>query len=180
MDRPTLREMIARKWNRDQDDIVEEQRELRDETILIVDDSRTMVHALRVFLERAGFNTISAFDGVEAVAAAREHRPDLIIMDIVMPKMNGFEATRILTRDEETAAIPIVIVSGSERPTDRVWGTKLGAKGYLAKPFRKDALMATIDDVLTELHLQREKEMVDQILSRRGQQRRTISIFETV
>jgi twitching motility two-component system response regulator PilH len=120
-------------------------------TVLVVDDSRTMVHAMASFLERYGYRTLSAFDGVQAVAAARAHAPDLILMDIVMPNMNGFEATRTLRKDPATRDIPVIIVSASEKPTDRVWGTRLGAKGYLAKPIHKTALLKTVESVLMEV-----------------------------
>jgi twitching motility two-component system response regulator PilH len=119
-------------------------------TVLVVDDSRTMVHAMASFLERYGYRTVSAFDGVQAVAAARAHAPDLILMDIVMPNMNGFEATRSLRKDPATRDIPVIIVSASEKPTDRVWGTRLGAKGYLAKPIHKTSLLRTVESVLME------------------------------
>jgi twitching motility two-component system response regulator PilH len=119
-------------------------------TVLVVDDSRTMVHAMSSFLERYGYRTLSAYDGVQAVAAARAHAPDLILMDIVMPNMNGFEATRMLRKDPATRGIPVIIVSASEKPTDRVWGTRLGAKGYLAKPIHKTALLKTVESVLME------------------------------
>jgi twitching motility two-component system response regulator PilH len=120
-------------------------------SVLVVDDSRTMVHAMRSFLERYGYRTMGAFDGVQAVAAARAHTPDLILMDIVMPNMNGFEATRTLRKDPATRDIPVIIVSASEKPTDRVWGTRLGAKGYLAKPIHKTALLKTVESVLMEV-----------------------------
>jgi twitching motility two-component system response regulator PilH len=122
----------------------------KDATVLVVDDSRTMVHALRIFLESAGYFTIGALDGVQGLQAARLRRPDLILMDIVMPNMNGFEATRRLSRDPATSRIPVVIVSGSERATDRAWGMRMGARGYLAKPIKKESLLTTVDTVLQE------------------------------
>lgn len=122
----------------------------RPASVLVVDDSRTMVHSLCLILERAGYHTLSASDGVEAVERVRQHQPDLVLMDIVMPNMNGFEATRILTRDPATAAIPIVIVSGSGQTTDYRWGARQGAKGFLAKPIHTGLLLHTVARVLRE------------------------------
>jgi twitching motility two-component system response regulator PilH len=153
MEQPARKSLLSRLWRREQDEddyLREKEPPPRSATILIVDDSRTLVHALKSFLEQSGFATVTAFDGIQGIEAARAHRPDLVLMDIVMPNMNGFEATRALKRDPGTATIPVVIVSGAEQPADRVWGTRLGAKGYLAKPLRKDSLLETINQVLAE------------------------------
>jgi twitching motility two-component system response regulator PilH len=144
-------------------------------TVLVVDDSRTMVHALRLILERAGYHTLSAADGVEAVDTVRRRRPDLVLMDIVMPNMNGFEATRILNRDAATAAIPIVIVSGSGQPTDYLWGARQGAKGFLAKPIRKDLLLHTVAKVLRETRA-RQKPVAESMLNRASRTRRVLNV----
>jgi len=119
-----------------------------DAAVLIVDDARTIVRALQLMLEREGYLTYTASDGAQAVALARRHRPDAILMDIVMPNMNGFEATRILVNDPRTAAIPIIMVSGTEQSADQVWGLRLGAKGFLAKPINKDELLAKVRSVI--------------------------------
>lgn len=116
--------------------------------ILVVDDSRTIVHALQLILVRAGYTTVPAFDGVQAIDLARRHMPDLILMDIVMPTMNGFEATRALKADINTRRIPIVIISGSDQMSDRMWGTRLGARAFLSKPIDKDELLAKIRIIL--------------------------------
>jgi twitching motility two-component system response regulator PilH len=152
MEQPTRKSLFSRLWRREEEDdyLHDEEPAPRNATILIVDDSRTLVHALKSFLEQSGFATVTAFDGLQGVEAARSHQPDLILMDIVMPNMNGFEATRALKRDPQTATIPVIIVSGAEQPADRVWGTRLGAKGYLAKPLRKDRLIETIKQVLAQ------------------------------
>jgi twitching motility two-component system response regulator PilH len=119
-----------------------------DAAILIVDDSRTIVHALQRMLEREGYLTYTASDGAQAVALARRHRPDAVLMDIVMPNMNGFEATRVLVNDPATAAIPIIMISGTEQSADRVWGLRLGARGFLAKPINRDELLAKVRSVI--------------------------------
>jgi twitching motility two-component system response regulator PilH len=145
-----LKDRITRMWKQRGQDSQLQTSAPEGATILIVDDSRTMVHALKTFLEQSGYNTLTAMDGSQAVSAARMHKPDLILMDIVMPRMNGFEATRILTKDPETGSIPIIIVSGTERETDKVWGLRIGAKGFLAKPIRKTQLMESIEGALAE------------------------------
>jgi twitching motility two-component system response regulator PilH len=79
--------------------------------IMIVDDSPTEVHVLKTALEKHGFDTVSAADGSECLSLAREVRPDLIFMDVVMPRVNGFQATRTLTRDPQTKSIPVVMIT---------------------------------------------------------------------
>lgn len=131
-------------------------------TILIVDDSRTFVYTFKTLLEAAGYQTLTAADGLEAVATAMASLPDLILMDIVMPNMNGFEATRALTHQAETAHIPVVIVSGTDQATDRAWGGRVGARGFLTKPVHKDVLLTTIASLLNASRRDREREASDE------------------
>lgn len=119
-------------------------------TVLVVDDSRTIVHALQMLLVRAGYSTMPAYDGVQAVELAKRHMPDMILMDIVMPNMNGFEATRTLKADPHTRHIPIIIISGTDQISDRMWGTRLGARAFLSKPINKDELLAKISALMTQ------------------------------
>lgn len=102
--------------------------------ILIVDDSPTEVHQMRQILEAAGFEVATAGDGDEAIRKARELRPNLILMDIVMPGMDGFRATRELRNDPKTSAIPVIMVSSKNQESDMVWGMRQGAVDYLVKP----------------------------------------------
>ena len=102
--------------------------------ILIVDDSPTEVFQMKRALEKAGFRIEAAADGEEAVRKAREMHPDLIFMDIVMPGMDGFRATRTLTNDPSTRKIPVIRVSSKGAESDRVWGMRQGAVDYLVKP----------------------------------------------
>jgi len=111
-------------------------------TILVVDDSRTQVYATKKALEEFGFKVVTAENGKHGILSARHNRPDLIIMDIVMPEVNGFQATRYLTRHPETSHIPIIIVSGSTQEADKAWGLKLGARDFLTKP-TEPALLIT-------------------------------------
>jgi len=109
--------------------------------ILIVDDSPTEVHVMQKALEKHGYRTAAAADGAEGVRLAREMSPDLIFMDIVMPGVNGFQATRMLNNDPETSLIPIIMVTTKGQETDRVWGLRQGAVDYLVKPVSAQALV---------------------------------------
>ncbi|MCU0977373.1 MAG: response regulator [Steroidobacteraceae bacterium] len=102
--------------------------------ILIVDDSPTELQQMRKALENGGFRIEAANDGAEALRKAREMRPDLILMDIVMPVMDGFRATRALASDPDTRGIPVIMVSSKGQESDRVWGMRQGAVDYLVKP----------------------------------------------
>jgi len=113
-------------------------------TILIVDDSATETQVMKGLLQKAGFDVITADDGESGLELAREAHPDAIIMDVVMPGVNGFQATRRLSRDPETKEIPVVFVTSKNQPTDKVWGMRQGAIGYITKPFEGDELVAKI------------------------------------
>jgi twitching motility two-component system response regulator PilH len=111
--------------------------------VLIVDDSPTQTYALRTALERNGFEIVTASNGQEGVRLAAELKPDLILMDVIMPQLNGFQATRELARDEATASIPVVMVTTKDEESDRVWGLRQGAVDYLVKPVAEDQLVST-------------------------------------
>ncbi|MCC5870172.1 MAG: response regulator [Gammaproteobacteria bacterium] len=110
--------------------------------VLIIDDSPTEVHIMRTALQRHGFETLAASDGNQGIELAREHRPDLILMDVVMPGVNGFQATRRLARDPATADIPVVMITTKGEATDRIWGMRQGAVDYLVKPIGEEDLIA--------------------------------------
>ncbi|MDO8825083.1 twitching motility response regulator PilH [Methylophaga sp.] len=116
--------------------------------ILIADDSPTEVYVLQKMLEKNGHEVIVATDGEQAVAMAQSQLPQLILMDVVMPGLNGFQATRRLTKDNATAHIPIVIVSSKHQETDRMWGMRQGARGYLGKPVAEDDLILQINELV--------------------------------
>lgn len=119
----------------DKDRRSQERVKLPDEaTILIVDDSRTAIAVLKKILEPTGYSTISASNGEEGIDMAKLHQPDLILMDVIMPGLNGFQATRILRKEDTTKDIPILIISGNEQATEKFWGLRVGANGFLAKP----------------------------------------------
>jgi twitching motility two-component system response regulator PilH len=112
--------------------------------ILVVDDSPTETYRFREILEKHGHQVLEATNGADGVAVARAEQPDLVLMDVVMPGLNGFQATRQLTKDGDTAHIPIVIVTTKDQETDRVWGKRQGARDYLTKPVDEAQLMQTI------------------------------------
>lgn len=116
--------------------------------ILVVDDSPTELYKLTGMLEKHGHEVLKAENGADGVALARQEKPDAVLMDIVMPGLNGFQATRQLTKDPETAHIPVIIVTTKDQETDKVWGKRQGAKDYLTKPVEEDTLIKTLKSVL--------------------------------
>jgi twitching motility two-component system response regulator PilH len=116
--------------------------------VLIVDDSPTELHKVREFLVHNGFEVLIAESGETGVAMAHSQMPDVVLMDIVMPGLNGFQATRQLTRDPATAAIPVIILTSKNQEADRVWGSRQGARGYITKPVDEYLLLNTIRQVL--------------------------------
>lgn len=116
--------------------------------ILVVDDSPTELYKLTGMLEKHGYEVLKAENGDDGVALARQEKPDAVLMDIVMPGLNGFQATRQLTKDPETNHIPVIIVTTKDQETDKVWGTRQGAKDYLTKPVDESTLIKTLKTVL--------------------------------
>lgn len=116
--------------------------------IMIVDDSPTEVHVMKTALEKHGFQTMSAANGSECLNLAREVRPDLIFMDVVMPGVNGFQATRTLTRDPQTKSIPVIMITTKDQESDRIWGMRQGAVDYMIKPVGESDLVAKAEEVL--------------------------------
>ncbi|MBU2863459.1 twitching motility response regulator PilH [Reinekea marina] len=116
--------------------------------VLIVDDSPTETYAFQGMLEKHGIEVLTADNGADGVALARQELPDVVLMDIVMPGLNGFQATRQLTKGADTAHIPVVIVTTKDQETDRVWGRRQGASGYLVKPVAEAELLKTIEAVM--------------------------------
>ncbi len=119
-----------------------------DGSVLIVDDSPTELHILKGFLESAGYTVLLADNAESGIEMARNSKPDLVLMDVVMPGLNGFQATRQLSRDPETGDIPVIMVTTKDQETDRTWGLRQGAKEYIIKPVERDELLSRIRDVL--------------------------------
>jgi twitching motility two-component system response regulator PilH len=117
-------------------------------SVLIIDDSPTGIHAYEVMLKKKGYEVITTDNGADGVLLAKHQQPDVILMDIVMPGMNGFQATRQLTKASETLHIPVIMISNKNQETDRVWGMRQGASDYLVKPVAQSALFSAIEEVL--------------------------------
>ncbi|OUD14549.1 response regulator [Thioflexithrix psekupsensis] len=116
--------------------------------ILIVDDSPTDAYLVKNILESQGYQTSEATNGEEGIQKAKEIKPNLIIMDVVMPGLNGFQATRKITKGEDTKNIPVVIVSSKNMESDRAWGLMQGAKEFLVKPVKQDELLAAVKKLI--------------------------------
>ena len=116
--------------------------------VLIVDDSPTQLTGLKRITEKLGHEVITAEDGAAGVETAKRELPDLILMDVVMPNLNGFQATRTLAKDPKTSHIPVILVTTKDQETDRVWGMRQGAKTYVTKPVDEDELIKAINEYL--------------------------------
>lgn len=116
--------------------------------ILIVDDSPTEVHVFKTMLEKNGHSVNVAESGEDGIQKAQQILPDLILMDIVMPGMNGFQATRQLATIDATAKIPVIIVTTKDQETDKVWGIRQGAKDYIVKPVKEKDLIDRVNAAL--------------------------------
>lgn len=112
--------------------------------ILIVDDSPTERAFLQSLLKKNGFECMLAESGEQGVELAKQLLPDMVLMDVVMPGLNGFQATRAITRDEATRHIPVIICTTKDQETDRIWGMRQGAKDYMTKPVTEAELIAKI------------------------------------
>lgn len=117
--------------------------------ILIIDDSPTDVRVFTTLLERAGHQVAAVSAAEEGIEQVRANPPDLVIMDVIMPGMNGFQATRTLTRDPKTQHVPVVMITTKSMETDRVWGMRQGARAFITKPVNEKELLACINDLLS-------------------------------
>ena len=114
-------------------------------TILIVDDSPTERALLQAALRPKGFRLLSANDGDEAMATARREHPDLVLLDVILPRKNGFQVCRQLKAEDGTRDIKVVLVTSKTQPSDRFWGLKQGADEYLTKPFTSEQLLDAVE-----------------------------------
>ena len=117
--------------------------------VMIVDDSPTEVHVLQTMLTKNGHDVVVATTGEESVDMAKVEMPDLILMDVVMPGMNGFQATRQISKNAETSSIPVIMVTTKDQETEKVWAMRQGAKDYIGKPVQEKALMEHVNMVLS-------------------------------
>ena len=116
--------------------------------VLIIDDSPTEIHVFKTMLEKNKIQVSTANDGEEGIAKAIEIKPDCILMDVVMPGKNGFQATRDLSRNPATSNIPVIIITTKDQETDKIWGMRQGAKDYIVKPADESDLIERINKVL--------------------------------
>jgi twitching motility two-component system response regulator PilH len=119
-------------------------------TILVVDDSPTALKITSEILTEEGFNVVGATDGEEALEIASQVHPDLIVLDIILPKKNGFQVCRQLKTESATADIKILMLSSKNQASDRFWGQKQGADAYITKPYDDDELLASIQSLLNQ------------------------------
>lgn len=112
--------------------------------ILLVDDSKTELHHLTEMLVKRGYEVRTAENGEEAMKRLGEEKPDLILMDVVMPGQNGFQLTRSITRDPRFADVPVIMCTSKNQETDKVWGLRQGARDYVVKPVKSEDLLAKI------------------------------------
>ena len=112
--------------------------------ILVVDDSKTELHHLSGVLGKRGYTVRTAENGDDAMRRLEEEKPDLILMDVVMPGQNGFQLTRAITRDPRFAGVPVILCTSKNQETDKVWGMRQGARDYIVKPVNADELIAKI------------------------------------
>ena len=115
--------------------------------ILVIDDSPTERHFLTEILSKNNYQVITAVNGEEGIEKARKELPDLILMDVVMPGLNGYQATRTLTRDEQTKHIPIIVCTSKGQETDKIWGLRQGAADYVVKPVNPEELLKKIAEL---------------------------------
>lgn len=113
-------------------------------SVLVVDDSATERFFITDILRRNGYDVLAATNAEEGITLAKTQKPDLILMDVVMPGLNGFQATRMLNRDADTKDIPVIICTSKDHETDRIWGMRQGAVEYLVKPIEAEELISKI------------------------------------
>lgn len=116
--------------------------------VLVVDDSWTDLTLIATPLRESGFEVITAVDGEEAVEKVLQERPQCVLLDVILPKQNGFQLCRHLKQMEQTRDIPIILISAKNTPLDKRWGMQQGAEMYLTKPFSKDELLASVRSVI--------------------------------
>ena len=121
--------------------------------ILIVDDSPSQLLGIQRIVEKLGHESITAEDGAAGVEVAKRELPDMVLMDVVMPNLNGFQATRTLSREATTKHITVILVTTKDQDTDRMWGLRQGAKAYLTKPFSEDELAEVIERIFNAREL---------------------------
>lgn len=116
--------------------------------IMVVDDAPADLQNLKNILTKGGHQVIEVTSGQDSIAKAKAEKPDAIVMDVVMPGVNGFQATRQISKDPDTAAIPIIVVSAKNQETDRLWAMRQGAREYVVKPVKDADLLSKVKQIL--------------------------------
>jgi two-component system alkaline phosphatase synthesis response regulator PhoP len=118
------------------------------ETILVIEDEKNIVELVRYNLEQAGFRVLTAFKGDSGLARAQTEKPDLVILDLMLPGLDGLEICKVLKRNDQTAYLPIIMLTAKSQETDKIIGLELGADDYVTKPFSPRELVARVKAVL--------------------------------
>ena len=116
--------------------------------IMVVDDAPADLQNLKNILTKGGHQVIEVTSGQDSIAKAKAEKPDAIVMDVVMPGVNGFQATSQISKDPDTASIPIIVVSAKNQETDRLWAMRQGAREYVVKPVKDADLLSKVKQVL--------------------------------
>src|SRR3989339_756292 len=117
-------------------------------TILVVDDSPLILEMISKFLNTNGYEVLTASDGIEAIEKAFRELPDMIVLDVMMPRMNGYQACRLLKSDPETCNIPIIMLTVKDQASDKYWSAQTGADAYLSREFIQNVLLKTVEDLI--------------------------------
>lgn len=131
------------------------------EKILVVEDEKDIVKMLDYNLEKEGYKVLSAYDGEDALAVAGREHPDLIILDLMIPKIDGLEVCRTLKKENKTASIPIIMLTAKTQESDKIVGLELGADDYVTKPFSPRELLARVKAVLRRV---KEKDKLREVI----------------
>jgi len=131
--------------------------------ILVVDDEKDIVELISYNLEREGFTVLRAFDGRRALESIRQNKPDLVVLDLMMPELSGTEVCRSLRAIPETAGLPIIMLTAKSDPLDRILGLEIGADDYITKPFHVRELVARIRAVLRRSEQRRHNDLPERL-----------------
>lgn len=132
--------------------------------ILVADDDRSIVKVITSYLEKSGFQTFSAYDGEMALHQLRRERPDLVILDLMMPNRDGWEVTKIVRADHSLAATPIIMLTARVEDTDKIVGLELGADDYITKPFNAQEVVTRVKALLRRVKLDQSPQALPHIL----------------
>ncbi|RRR67482.1 MAG: DNA-binding response regulator [Candidatus Viridilinea halotolerans] len=136
--------------------------------ILVVDDDHSIVNVLRSYLEQSSYQVLSAFDGNSALQAIRQERPDLVVLDLMLPGRDGWALLRLVRADRDLAALPIILVTARVEASDKILGLELGADDYITKPFNGHEVVARVNALLRRRQLDRQPHGAPRVLSAGG------------